>query len=117
MTRRGWTYLLMFAMLWQTLGSLVPTAQTKLARHVTNQLTHAQQLDHHHHTDESLHMEAAADQTTHQHANEGVQPVGLPAVEMVADAEAPRSPPKVASASDIVSITLDVPLRPPPVCA
>lgn len=104
---------MVFALLWQALIWLTPMGQAQHAQDIQNLATHAQWVDHHHHDDQSLHVDDSVDSQGHHHANESVQPAGLLPATNPHVAEVALAAPPVAYPLVWVSASLGVPLRPP----
>ena len=77
MTARLRSFLLVLAMVWQAMAWLTPMGQELRTQEMANLLSHAQDLDHHHHQDRSLHADDTSEAPAHFHINDGVQTVGL----------------------------------------
>ena len=118
MTRSSRANFLMIAILWQALVWLTPWGQEQRVTDLTNTVTHAQALAHHHHDDHSLHMDDhVAEASQHQHSNEAIQHMGLmPSINGFSP-DRPRSTqfPNIAAA--IAAVFLQGPLRPPQLTA
>ncbi len=107
-------YLLIAVMLMQTVVWLSPFAigaQTERLAHMT---VHVQDVDHHHHDDESLHLSSDRDSSApHFHVDDGFQTIGL--TEHFGDtrfAALPNGQPHTNS-SEPPNVFLDGLLRPP----
>ncbi|HSX91385.1 MAG TPA: hypothetical protein VLG41_00595 [Hydrogenophaga sp.] len=107
-------YLLIAVMLMQTVVWLSPfaiAAQTEQLAHMT---VHVQDVDHHHHDDESLHLSPDGDGTApHFHVDNGFQPIGLTAPAVKAGFAALPSTPPHTVPSEPPTVFLDGLLRPP----
>lgn len=107
-------YLLIAVLLMQTMVWLSPfaiAAQTEQLAHMT---VHVQDVDHHHHADESLHLSSDIDSAApHFHVDDGFQPIGLTALSVEAGFAALPSAPPHAILSEPPTVFLDGLLRPP----
>ena len=93
MPNRLRTLLLLIALLWQSVGMASPFAVAQRSSQISHMLVHSQEVDHHHHDDRSLHLEASGSVDSHQHADEGMTPAGLlPSVVLHAPPLLPVSP-------------------------
>lgn len=104
---------LVFAILWQSLAMLSPIFIEKSAATFEHALLHSQEATHHHHDDQSAHIEDTDEGLQHQHTDGGLQTLGLIPT-MTADF--PPLPPVSALAhlhKPSPSPTLDGLLRPP----
>lgn len=113
MTRRFLAILLMLPLLWQGVAGLLPFGQELKVKETTNVFFHAQDIDHHHHVDRSLHASNALDNPVHHHVSDGVQVLGLmPQGQMLPHGLASIAP--IAGALDaFCSVILEGLLRPP----
>lgn len=113
MTRSTRATLLMLAMFWQALFSLTPIGQSQQAVDLANLMAHTQSVDHHHHDDQSLHVDDSADSQSQHHVHVDVQPTGLVPISLAQTVlKSPGSPP-MTHVSQWVSAWLKSPLRPP----
>ena len=105
---------LILVMLWQALVWLTPWGQEQQVADLANTVAHAQATAHHHHNDQSLHMDDhVTESSQHQHAHEAVQPMGLLPLGHDFSLDLPRSTRFSSSAGPIVAVFLQGPLRPP----
>ena len=78
MTQRSRSLLLFLVMLWQALLLLVPFHVAERAQAWSHAVQHSEALLHHHHQDQSLHLEEAIGQAIdHLHTDSGFSSVGL----------------------------------------
>lgn len=76
---------LLLAMVWQALAWLTPVHLDQQKQVIAHMVVHAQEVDHHHHADQTLHVEDDGSEPPHQHANQAAQFPGLaPAMSLVA---------------------------------
>ena len=113
LSKRVGAAVFLFAMLWQAVAWLVPDVRSRHADQLEHLLVHSQAVNHHHLIDESLCLEAATDESPHQHESGGLQP-GILISATVGDISAttPSSPTAVVRGAK-ASIFLEGPLRPP----
>jgi hypothetical protein len=103
----------MLAMFWQALLWLTPIGQSQQAVDLANLMAHTQSLDHHHHDDQSLHVDDSADSQSQHHVHVDAQPAGLlPASLAQTVLKSPGSLP-ITHVVHWVSAWLQGPLRPP----
>lgn len=113
LSKRVGAAVFLFAMLWQAVSWLVPDVRSRHAEQLGHFLVHTQAVDHHHLMDESLCLEAASDDSTHQHESGGLQP-GILIAATVADISAlPPYSPTAPVRGAKPSIFLEGPMRPP----
>jgi hypothetical protein len=107
-------YLLIAVLLMQTVVWLSPFSigvQTEQLAHMT---VHVQDVDHHHHEDESLHLSSDGDSTApHFHVDDGFQPIGLTALFGDAGFAVLPSGQPHTNPSEPPTVFLDGLLRPP----
>jgi hypothetical protein len=77
MNRTLQALLLVFAILWQSMAMLSPLSIEKIAASIDNSVMHALEATHHHHDDASAHIENTDEGLQHQHADSGLQTLGL----------------------------------------
>lgn len=77
MNRTLRSLLLLFAIVWQSVATLSPMAIEKMAASIDHSVLHTQEATHHHHDDQSTHLEDADDGLQHQHADNGFSTLGL----------------------------------------
>jgi len=68
---------LVFAILWQSLAMLSPIFIEKSVATFEHALLHSQEATHHHHDDQSAHIEDTDEGFQHQHADSGLQTLAL----------------------------------------
>lgn len=113
MSRSFRAFLLLIAMLWQTLAWVTPYGVSERSNELAHLTVHVQELDHHHHADASLHMGEEVDSDIHLHPDSGAQSVGLfPSTERPVFALTPGSLPCSINLEPL-SVVLDGLLRPP----
>ena len=113
MSQRTRVFFLLTAMVWQALLVITPYGLSQTSRQLAHAIEHMQAVEHHHHDDQTLHLEANSDESFHQHPGEGMQPTGL--IPFVV-AQLPGLPPSAPAAGDLTlpyRIFLEGPLRPP----
>lgn len=113
MTARLRSFLLVFAMVWQALAWLTPVSQGLGTQGMANLLSHAQELDHHHHQDRSLHADDNAEAPAHFHVSDGVQTMGLVPMSQDGFHFPPPSAPLPRVSDAFCSVTPEGLLRPP----
>ncbi|MFN4029217.1 MAG: hypothetical protein ACK4LR_04355 [Acidovorax temperans] len=113
MSRRLWSLLLLVALLWQSVGMASPFAVAQRADQMTHMVVHTQDVDHHHHADKSLHLEASGGLDSHQHADEGITPAALLPSASLSIPSVPPSSPAAPAASRYSPPSLEGLLRPP----
>jgi len=79
MNRTLRSLLLIFAILWQSMAMLSPLSIEKIAASIDHGVLHSQEATHHHHDDASAHIEDTDEGLQHQHADSGLQTLGLTA--------------------------------------
>lgn len=100
-------------MVWQALAWLAPAHLDHQAEVIAHMVVHGQEVEHHHHADQTLHVEEDSGETTHEHANHAAQPPGLaPGMSFVAGDPIPSVLVSGASAGH-APVYLEAPLRPP----
>lgn len=104
---------LLFAVLWQTLAWLSPVYLDHQREVIAHMVVHAQEVDHHHHADQTLHMEEDGSEPPHQHAHQAVQVPGLPPVMALVAGDPVPSVLVPHAIAGHASVFLDSPLRPP----
>lgn len=106
-------FLLLLAMVWQALAWLTPVHLDHQKEAIAHMVVHAQELDHHHHADQTLHMEDDGSEPPHQHANQATQLPGLPPTALLATGD-PMPPVLVPGAgTGHAPVVLEGLLRPP----
>lgn len=107
-------YLLIAVMLMQTAVWLSPFAIGAQIEQLAHMTVHVQDVDHHHHDDESLHLSSESDSAApHFHADDGFQPIGLTALLGDAGFAALLNAPPRAVLTEPPTVFLDGLLRPP----
>ncbi|RYG12413.1 MAG: hypothetical protein EON92_08320 [Burkholderiales bacterium] len=113
MTTRRRALVLLIAMAWQALAWLTPAHLDRQAEQIAHLVVHAQEVDHHHHADQTLHVEEDGSEPPHQHASQAAQLPGLaPAMSLAAGEPIPPVMVPSAGASH-APIYLEGLLRPP----
>lgn len=113
MLRAVRAFLLLIAMLWQTLAWVTPYGISLRTNDLAHQTVHVLEQNHHHHADASLHMGEDVDSDKHLHPDNGAQSVGLFASsERPVFALGPESLPRSIDLEP-PSVVLDGLLRPP----
>jgi hypothetical protein len=77
MSRSHNALILIAVMLWQALSWVTPFQVGAQADRLAHLVAHEVVVDHHHHQDESIHLEVAEHGATHLHADGGIQVVGM----------------------------------------
>ena len=104
---------LLIAMVWQALAWLTPAHLDHQAEVIAHMVVHAQEVDHHHHADQTLHVEDDSGEPPHQHANQAAQLPGLaPAMSLAAGDPIPSVLVPSAGVGH-APVYLEGPLRPP----
>ncbi|MGE0099047.1 MAG: hypothetical protein AB7S86_11950 [Hydrogenophaga sp.] len=113
MSRSTRAVFLLLALLWQGLFAVTPYGLDLKADKMAHAVVHAEAVNHHHHDDRSLHLDEAADDASHQHVHEGVQPAGLLPSLMLRLAERLPAAPAAVAGFPVPTVFLEGPLRPP----
>lgn len=113
MNRTLHSLFLVFAILWQSLAMLSPMFIEKSAATFEHALLHNQEATHHHHDDQSAHIEDAGEGMQHQHADSGLQTLGLAPTMMAAFSSLPPASTVSHLSHPSPSPTLAGLLRPP----
>jgi hypothetical protein len=117
MFRSRQALVLIAVMLWQALSWVTPYLVAEQAQRLAHLVVHEEVVDHHHHPDDSVHVQAADNDAVHLHADGGTQPVGLVlGMTTLAPLGPPASPPRAAVMCP-PSVCLDGLLRPPQAAA
>jgi hypothetical protein len=113
MLQRAWTAAVLIALLSQTWVGFTFCGVAQKAQAFAHAITHAQATGHHHHEDGSLHLEPAAQESAHQHADEGAQLSALLPASTAALLD--LRPTAVGWTADaaLSTVFLEGPLRPP----
>jgi hypothetical protein len=111
-------FILAAALLWQSLGVLGSAAVAQRAGELMHITGHSQSLEHHHHADHSLHLDAEnavpeGGTAQHLHVDSGVTPAGLLVLFQLALVLTRSVSPLDTLPVVWSSPTLDGPLRPP----
>ena len=106
-------YLVLAVLLWQALAWAAPHVVKAQAEQLAHQVVHVQDVDHHHHADQSLHLSSNSDSTAHFHADDGFQPIGLTVLAAEAGFAALPNAPSHTILSEPPTVFLDGLLRPP----
>ena len=113
MIRRPFTLLFLAVFLWQSLAGLGSTNIVERAGELDHLVAHDQDANHHHHADQSLHMDDDDGPSQHQHADTNPNTaVLLTAFQLAAISIATFSPPE-RDRTMWRSHTLEGPFRPP----
>lgn len=113
MLRTHKALLLIAVMFWQALSWATPFVVGEQSQRLAHLVIHEEVVDHHHHPDDSIHVQATDNDAVHLHADGGIQPVGLVvSTTTLAPMGRPASPPQVAALCP-PSVCLDGLLRPP----
>ena len=113
MLRNAWTTAVLIALLFQAGFGITAFGVEQKSQAFSHAITHAQATGHHHHNDGSLHLEPAADESAHQHGDEGMQ---FSALLPPSAASLPELRPTVVrwtAAAVLPTVFLEGPLRPP----
>lgn len=113
MSRSYRVWLLLIAIVWQTAAMLSPFSIEKVAANFDHIVLHSHEATHHHHDDQSAHIEDTDEGLQHLHADSGLQTPGLtPTMTSNLSVAQPVSP-LVHLLLPRPSPTLDGLLRPP----
>lgn len=109
--------ILIAVMFWQSLAWATPHLVAEQVQRLAHVMAHEEVVDHHHHNDESVHVQNTDSDAIHLHADSGFQPVGL-AVDLTASATLtlPALLPRAVVACQ-PSVCIDGLLRPPQAAA
>ncbi len=113
MTLRLQAILILFAMFWQTIGMLNPQFIEQAANETVHVALHCQEASHHHHADQSLHLDEQKDSVGHQHADTSFTKIGLISEMNFKSALLSAVSPKEVSSLAYSPPNLEGPLRPP----
>lgn len=113
MSNRFRALLLLMIMAWQTLSWATPLQINERVQHMAHAIVHTQEVGHHHHADESLHLDENTESASHYHVNQGVQPPALEPYFAWQPADPPSLTPLRFLDTDFTSVTPDGLLRPP----
>ncbi|AOG23828.1 hypothetical protein [Acidovorax sp. RAC01] len=107
-------YLLIALSFMQTVLWLSPLSIGAQAEQMAHMAVHVQDIDHHHHEDESLHLCADSHSTAaHFHGDDGFQPIGLTALSGASEFAAMPGALPAAPIPEPPTVFLDRLLRPP----
>ncbi len=109
-------FVLIAALLWQSLGMVGSAVAAQRAAELTHITVHTQSLDHHHHDDQVLYAgddNALECGVPHMHADPGVTPLGILVCFQLAVVPTRSTSPLPVRQVDWLSHTLDGLLRPP----
>lgn len=105
---------LLMAMVWQALAWLTPIHLDHQAEVIAHLVVHAQEVGHHHHADQTLHVvEDDGSEPPHQHASQAVQMPGLAPSMTFAAGDLFSSVWVPGTGAGYAPVYLDSPLRPP----
>jgi len=113
MSSRMRSVLILIAMLWQAIGVLGPISIEERADQMAHLVVHTQEVDHHHHADQSLHVDESGVFDGHQHTDGGSTPTGLVTTASLDLHSLPPAIPAMADATPYIPPSLDGLLRPP----
>ncbi len=113
MLRHAWIAAVLIALLFQAAVGITAFGVEQKSQAFAHAITHAQAAGHHHHDDGSLHLEPAADESVHQHADEGMQFSALLQASATVLADLRPSAVGWTAAAAVVTVFLEGPLRPP----
>lgn len=106
--------LLLIVMSWQTLSLATPFQAYGQTEQIAHSIIHSLEVSHHHHSDQSLHLNVDSECSSHHHhVNQGVQPPALEPWFVWVPADPSSSAPVLLLAIDFTSFTPDGLLRPP----
>jgi hypothetical protein len=105
--------LLLSAMLWQALAMLTPVYVADRVAALNHFIQHSESLQHHHHDDQTLHLDDAEQSTEHTHTDGGFNSAGLITVIWPAVWDALPSAPLTLDPTTIPFPHHEGPLRPP----
>ncbi|HPU08906.1 hypothetical protein [Ectopseudomonas oleovorans] len=113
MSRRLLSFLLLIAFLCQSLPVLSSQGIAERSLEVEHVTLHWQDTEHHHHDDQSLHIEDSADDAQHEHADAGFNTTCLVTAGWGEIARLLPISPDVSVQALGLALFLDSPLRPP----
>jgi hypothetical protein len=76
-TSKSRALVLLLSMIWQALAWLTPVHLDHQKEVIAHMVVHAQEAGHHHHADQTLHVEGDGSEPPHQHADQEAQLPGL----------------------------------------
>lgn len=100
-------------MVWQALAWLTPVHVDHQKEVIAHMVVHAQEVGHHHHADQTLHVEDDGSEPPHQHANQATQLPGLAPAMTLAAGDPIAAVLVPSTGAGHAPIYLDGPLRPP----
>jgi hypothetical protein len=103
----------MAVLLWQTLAVFSAVNVEQRAQELSHLIVHSQDINHHHHADNALHMDNDGDTVQHLHADSGANTAGLLSSLHPILVDVRPMPPPEKSHCAWLSPTLEGPLRPP----
>jgi hypothetical protein len=112
-THRLLSFILLIAFVCQSLPVLSAQAVGERSQQIEHVMLHGQDTDHHHHDDQSLHVEDSAQSAQHQHADTGISTACLPTVGWGAIFRLLPVSPDASVQAPGATPFLDGPLRPP----
>ncbi len=104
---------ILIAMLWQSVGMLSPVSIAERTDQIAHLVVHTEEVGHHHHADQSLHLDEKSEADGHQHADRGLTPTGMLTAASQDMPGLPPATPLVAEAMFYTPPALDGLLRPP----
>jgi hypothetical protein len=114
MSFRLFNFCLLFAFTWQALVFTTPWGQKQRQIDIPHTFAHAQELNHHHHDDRSLHWdEHGTEAGGHHHFSETSQPIGLVSPKRGFDFNRLLTQRFIEKTALIADVFLKAPLRPP----
>lgn len=105
--------LLLVILVWQSVAMLGPVTVAQRADGLAHMAVHLQEASHHHHADETLHLDGGNDAVPHFHADSGSSPTGLLTSSGAAVMHLKPTLPLEGSPLIWHAPTLEGPLRPP----
>lgn len=113
MFRRLVAIILLAAISWPFLSALMPMSTEKQVIELTNIVVHGQGADHHHHDDQSLHIDESGGATQHVHVDSELNSMGFLLVGRNSVARIGSVAPRIDENAFAPTVDLDGPLRPP----
>ena len=106
-------FIVLLALFWQAMGAFGQVTVTQVAGEINHMLVHGKATNHHHHADDSLHLDDDIGMVQHLHADSGAGSLAILS-------SLPASPSKAKSVSPPTltlvvwrAPSLDGPMRPP----
>jgi hypothetical protein len=112
MLRRLVAIILLAAISWPFLSTLTPMSTEKQVIELTNIVVHGQGTDHHHHDDQSLHIDESGGAPQHIHADSELKSMGVLLVGRSSVAPIGSVAPRIDVNAFAPTVDLDGPLRP-----